>query len=81
MPLKPYSKSEKTLQSCVRRLEKKIEARLHFSRSQLLEKLYSKYRGSLWGFPGFSEAEAQMLRSAVPPDSAVAAAHPQNKAA
>ncbi len=69
IPLKPYSKSEKTLQSCVRRLEKKIEARLHFSRSRLLETLYVQYRWSLWGAPGFSQAEAQMLRSVLPPES------------
>ena len=69
MPLKPYSKSEKTLQSCVRRLEKKIEAGLHFSRSQLLGSLYGQYLWSLYGQPGFSEAEARMLRSLVPLES------------
>jgi hypothetical protein len=68
MPLKPYSKSEKTLQSCVRRLEKKIEAGLHFSHSQLLEILYGRYLWSLYGQPGYSDAEARMLRSLVPPE-------------
>jgi hypothetical protein len=68
MPLKPHSKTEKTLQSCVRRLEKKIEAGLHFSRSQLLESLYGQYLWSLYGQSGFSDAEARMLRSLVPPE-------------
>ena len=69
MPLKPYSKSEKTLQSCVRRLEKKIEAGLHFSRSQLLVSLYGQFLWSLFGQSGFSEAEARMLRSLDPLES------------
>lgn len=70
MPLKPYSKSEKTLQSCVRRLEKKIEAGLHSSHLQLLEILYGRYLWSLYGQPGYSDAEARMLRSLVPPEPA-----------
>jgi hypothetical protein len=68
IPLKPYARSEKALQSSVRRLEKMIESGLYFSRSQLLERLYSFYRGSLWGRPGFSLAEAEMLKSLAQPD-------------
>jgi hypothetical protein len=69
MPLRPYLKSEKTLQSCVGRLLKKIEAGSHFSRHDLLKKLYGQYLWSQWGRAGFSQGEAQMLRSLLPPES------------
>ena len=66
MPLRPYSRSEKALQSCVGRLKARINAGMHFSYSQLLERLYSQYQWSQWAKAGFSEAEAEMLRSIVP---------------
>ncbi len=68
IPLRRYSKSEKTLQSAVKRLQDKIRKRLHFDHYKTLEWLYGLYLWSQKGQSGFSDAEAQMLRSLVPTD-------------
>lgn len=73
MPLRRYRRSNKALQSCVRRLQKKIEAYLHPDSFAILGKLYAEYVGTQWAQAGYSEAEAQMLRSLIPAEQSYTA--------
>jgi hypothetical protein len=66
MPLRPYHISEKGLQSKVARLRNKLSAdpqRLRW----VVERLYAEYVGTQFSRMGFSDCEAQMLSSLIPP--------------
>jgi hypothetical protein len=69
IPMRQHFVSLKALQSSVARLQEQRGTCVFMGELITLESLYCEFLWSQWGQAGYSDAEAEMLRSLVPPDA------------